>query len=239
MFKIKRKIGNSQVGADGNVRLGRMVDMMQDCCGFQLDNCQATQDFYRTCCGTTFLTYRHIEIFDDIKYGDEIEIGTRVFQIKATQGRRNTLIFNSEGKVLVATEAGGATINMETGKPAPMGKEYLERYDLGQKYEGMEYFSRKVPLPKDMEPERLEPVKVMRSYIDDNGHMNNARYFDVAEEFLPEDFRFKRVRIAYKLPAKKGEMIFPVRYAMADGRIIISLQNKEGEPFVNIEYTKK
>ena len=69
--------------------------------------------------------------------------------------------------------------------------------------------------------------------------MNNARYLDVAEDYLPENFKASRCRIAYKHPAKYGDIIIPARYMPDSERIIISLQDKDREPYVNIEYTIK
>ncbi len=66
-----------------------------------------------------------------------------------------------------------------------------------------------------------------------------TRYLDIAEDYLPEDFKISRCRIAYKHPAKYGDLIVPVMYRPDDERIIISLQDKDMEPYVNIEYTKK
>lgn len=49
---------------------------------------------------------------------------------------------------------------------------------------------------------------VPHSYLDLNGHMNNIRYFDLAEDFLPslpEDPPLKRVTVKYGSEARFGE----------------------------------
>ena len=37
--------------------------------------------------------------------------------------------------------------------------------------------------------------------IDLNRHMNNARYVETAQEYLPYDFVVRRLRVEYKAPA--------------------------------------
>lgn len=239
MYTIERTIGNSHIGADGTIKISSVVDMFQDCCGFQLDECPVTQEFYQRCNATTFLLFRQLDFVKEVRYGQRVIIGTQVFQMKGTYGLRNTIIYDLTGQVLIAGYGGGATVNINTGKPEAMPKDLLAKYPLDNKYEGMEYLPRKISLPKDKEPEIFDEIPVHKYHIDFNRHMNNARYLDVAEEYLPEEFEISRCRIAYKQAAKYGDMMLPVRYTDDNGNIIISLQDKTREPYVNIEYTKK
>ena len=239
MYTIERTIGSSHIGADGNIRIGAAVDLFQDCCGFQLDGCSVTQEFYRRCNAVTFLLFRQMDFIREVRYGQRVIIGTEVFQMKGTYGMRNTIMYDEDGNILIACYGGGANVNRATGKPEAMPKDLLAAYPLGKKYEGMEYLPRKISLPGDIEPQILDETPVHRYQIDVNGHVNNARYLDIAEDYLPEDFRVSRCRIAYKHPAKYGDSILPVIYEISGERIIISLQDGDREPYVNIEYTAK
>ncbi len=239
MYTIERTIGSSHIGADGNIRIGAAVDLFQDCCGFQLDSCAVTQEFYRRCNAVTFLLFRQMDFVREVKYGQKVTIGTEVFQMKGTYGMRNTLMYDEEGNLLIACYGGGANVNRATGKPEAMPKDLLAIYPLGQKYEGMEYLPRKISLPREVKFQALDRIPVHRYQIDFNAHVNNARYLDIAEDYLPENFKVARCRIAYKHPAKYGDFIVPVMYRPDEERIIISLQDDDREPYVNIEYTKK
>ena len=42
--------------------------------------------------------------------------------------------------------------------------------------------------------------------------MNNARYPELALEYIPEDFDFNRVRMDYKKPSVYGEKLIIVKY---------------------------
>ena len=61
--------------------------------------------------------------------------------------------------------------------------------------------------PKDAETERFT---VPYSYVDLNGHMNNTRYFDLAEDRMPEELRsgrLSRVRAEYSREARLGDEV--------------------------------
>ena len=85
----------------------------------------------------------------------------------------------------------------------------------------MEYKDRRIILPKT-EGEVLEPIKVLRSDIDYNKHMNNANYVRMAMELLPDNFVVNGLRVEYRVAAKLGDMLVPTIYKN-DNVMIVSL----------------
>ena len=62
--------------------------------------------------------------------------------------------------------------------------------------------------PRRMDCTQSRPFTVPYSYVDLNGHMNNTRYFDLAEDTLPaaaEGRRLRSVAIEYNNEARCGE----------------------------------
>ena len=75
--------------------------------------------------------------------------------------------------------------------------------------------------PKDGETDRFT---VPYSYVDLNGHMNNTRYLDLAEDRMPAELRsktVKRIRAEYSLEARLGDEI-TLRSERADGTFLIA-----------------
>jgi acyl-ACP thioesterase len=105
---------------------------------------------------------------------------------------------------------------------------------------GMEYLGKKIVLPQT-ERTSLPPVPVRRNDIDFNRHMNNARYVQIACEYLPEDFTVQRLRVEYKTPAKAGDILYPqTAYSGETDRprqIFISLAGEEEKLFTVMEFT--
>ena len=79
----------------------------------------------------------------------------------------------------------------------------------------------------------LKNKKVLKTYIDSNGHMNNANYLRAAEEFLPTNFPCHEVDIVYNKEAMEGEIITPYLYSEENG-IGISFENQSGETLTRI-----
>ena len=64
--------------------------------------------------------------------------------------------------------------------------------------------------PKTPAGGRADTFTVPYSYVDLNGHMNNTRYFDLAEDLLPEDLRGRPltgVKTEYAREATEGDRI--------------------------------
>ena len=76
-----------------------------------------------------------------------------------------------------------------------------------------------------------------RACLDTNHHMNNARYVAVAMEYLPENYRIHQIRVEYKHSARYGDILIPKRQ-LEGGRVVILLENADGEVCVITEFTE-
>ena len=86
-----------------------------------------------------------------------------------------------------------------------------------------------LPVPPKMPPLiETEPFTVPYSYVDFNGHMNNTRYFDLAEDRMPEGLRGRPVRLIqteYAREARLGDTIELQSAGSADGYCLCGQQN--------------
>ena len=78
------------------------------------------------------------------------------------------------------------------------------------------------------------------SYADKNGHMNNARYFDLAESLMPPAAKRGKLREAI---AEYSDEVFPgdtikLSWQENDGRLIISGRGEKKLFSVSLEYEK-
>lgn len=236
MYKVTRKVGNSHVGPDGTLTLGAAVDFMQDCSGFQLDNEKELQKYFKEHNITMFLVSRQINIQKPVFYGEKIEVITTIYQLKNSYGFRNTNIYDEDGNIRISSYAGGAFIDLNHMKATTIPKEMIASIPMDEKFPGMKYLPRKIHLPQDQASQIMDGIKVCRYHIDINKHMNNSKYLQIAAECLPEEYKPQTVRIEYKTAAKYGDVIIPHRYQCEEGIEIISLQNKDGGTFANIEF---
>ena len=127
-----------------------------------------------------------------------------------------------------------ATISINTPKPRmPVRptKEEIDVYKLEAPLE-MEYEPRKIKLSREWEEK--EPVKVQRSWIDSNDHVNNSWYVKTAFEQLPQDLEIRQLRVEYKKQAYEGDILYP-RYAREEQRTLVALCDEKQKPYAVIE----
>ena len=114
-------------------------------------------------------------------------------------------IETAAGEVLVRASALWSLVDQETRKLV-----FPEKY--GVVIEGVST-GEEISLP--VSPRKLElteesPFRVPFSYVDLNGHMNNTRYFDLAEDLIPAAAagrRLCRASVEYACEARLGEKL--------------------------------
>ncbi len=84
-----------------------------------------------------------------------------------------------------------------------------------------------IPLPSAPKPPKTniaDTFAVPYSYVDLNGHMNNTRYFDLAEDRMPDALRSRAlvgVQTEYAKEARQGAVI-TLKEELADDRYLLS-----------------
>ena len=116
---------------------------------------------------------------------------------------RYTRLLDKDGNVLVSASALWMLMDQNTRSmlfPDATGV-YIEDGQAGWET----FWPRSPRLPQG---EATASFTVPYSYVDLNGHMNNTRYFDLAEDHMPEEYRaaaVKNVCTEYTGEAKTGE----------------------------------
>ncbi len=141
--------------------------------------------------------------------------------LKSWPGKTMHLLFpryyrleTAQGEELLSASALWGLLDQQTRKMV-----FPERY--GVAIEGVQT-GEEIALPSA--PRRLECTEsrefaVPYSYVDINGHMNNSRYFDLAEDSIPaasEGRALRRVQIEYVSEARFGET-FTVSWGEENG----------------------
>lgn len=135
--------------------------------------------------------------------GESIRISTWASPVRHRMSQRNYLLFDEEGLPLGCAAGIWAVADRETRAMAePEGR-------------GIVFQTEKTGLepPRPSAPEKIATDREFRFTVSDqvldiNDHMNNTRYFDVAEDCLGSDaegLALKRVRAAFLSEARAGD----------------------------------
>ena len=220
MYSLNYKVTTSTCDSEGKLKLYSALQMMQDCSEMWIDSEPQVKDYFARENMAQLLASRQVEIVRVPDFKEELTVTTSVYGMKPMFGFRNTFIYDTEGKPCYRTWSMGAFVDKANGKLKRVDDTVAGSLLIEPQLE-MNYKDRRIILPKT-EGEVLEPVKVMRSDIDYNKHLNNANYVRMAMELLPEDFEIKGLRVEYRVAAKLGDMLVPTIYKH-DGVIIVSL----------------
>jgi acyl-ACP thioesterase len=235
-FHMQRRISAAMIGCDNKVKAGAIADLLQDCSGFQIDTLDKVRAYFDREHVGFYLISRQIDILRLPEYGEWVTISSLPYACKTVYGYRNTYITDENGDFLVKAYCIGAFANLITGRLTKAPGSILPQLSSEPAID-MEYTPRKIELP-DVTPIDAGCITVGKYHLDQNRHVNNARYIDLSGEFLPEDIEYNRIRIEYKQAAKRGDAVGCKLYR-ADNLVTTELydMNDEKTVFSVVEYT--
>jgi acyl-ACP thioesterase len=240
MFSMTGYIGASCIDEDGELKLGSLGDFLQDCSLLHIFNNSLIKKYFDKNNVLMVLLSRQIDIFRIPEYGEKIRLDTWVYECKASYGYRNTVIYNADtNEPLAASNAVGVYINSTSFRPVRVAQELIETQQIEPAFK-MEYCPRKVPVPDNLTP--INVTKALRTHLDFNKHVNNSRYFDIAENFgFPEDIKwtyFNRIRVEYKSSAKLHDKInLSAVYVPSENKQIIAMKDDNGGVYNTMEFS--
>ena len=235
MYRMKRKVTYSEVGADYLADMAQVIDYFQDCSCFHSDSLNVGPRSLTEHGKAWVLNSWQIVAKRYPSYGEEICVDTWAYEFKAMMGKRNFVIVDAAGEPIVTANSIWAYMDMEKGRPVQPEKGLIEAYGLEPRI-GMDYAPRRIRTAGDFE--KLTPMCVERAFLDTNHHMNNSRYVEVAMEYLPENFQVGQLRVEYRRSAVYKDILIPER--QIDGqKLTIKLSDSDGEPYVITEFTDR
>lgn len=234
MYTIASRVGASQTGADGNMKLISAIDLMQDCSMLWMESEPSFANFLSSNHLGMFLLFRQAQVIRLPRYGERVRAATSIYQCKGFYGYRNTFLYGEDGAPCVKSWGIGAFVSRETGRMVRLPKEEMEKVVLDPQLE-MDYGDKRILLPPEASTS-LPAIPVRRNDIDLNGHMNNARYLEAAMELLPQGRPVFGFRVEYKAPAKLGDLLYPDLVEAGD-RVSITLSGEDGQAYAVLEFS--
>ena len=234
-YTIDTRVRYSEVGMDEHMTLDAVLKFFQDCAVFQSEDLGCGIEALRAHKMVWFLSSWQICIGEYPKVADRICVSTWPYGFQRMLGERNHTISTPDGKFLAWGNSNWVLMDTEKQRPIPVPEELRSRYTLEAPF-AMEYAPRKIVVPKD--GCEKPPVKITQAYLDSNNHVNNARYVQMAEEYLPEGFSIQQLRAEYKRQALRGDTICPT-VARTEKEWVISLNDENAQPYAVIAFQGK
>lgn len=209
MYSFEHQIGFVEAGPDRKLRLVNAMALMMNCCQFQEYQETAFCKYLRDNDILIFLYSIQVDIFRLPEFREKVTTAVKIYGCRSIYGLRTLTMRDEAGELCLAANATGAFFSIAENRALKVDPSVLEvKFDEPDE---MEILPRKIPIPRSQRIELNEHI-VPRSHLDPNGHLTSPEYLALAEDCLPEDFKFNRFRIEYKQQAKCGDIIRPGMY---------------------------
>lgn len=197
-------VGQYECDCNGRMKPGAILSQCQAISTNHCNQFGLTIDVYRKTHTVFLLAKASLEIYDDIKVGDKIEMVTKPSSPNRAVYSRYTRFINEKGEEVASQDSKWVLVDTDTRKILRMPPEELN-FPFHLAAEQEHDFS--IPKVRDAQPSGTE--KVTYSRTDDNGHLNNTQYADIILDHIPfastVGKRLKKLVINYHSEAKMGE----------------------------------
>lgn len=234
MYSFKSTIRYSETNKQNMLTAYSMVNYMQDCSTFQSEKVGLGVARLKEVQKVWVVNSWQIEIRnpDKLKAFSDIEIGTWPYDKKGPMAYRNFYIADENGEKLVCANSIWALLDTNTLRPMRIQEEDIAAYGTFEKLD-MKYSDRKIAYGDSLTS--CEPIEVQRFHLDSNNHVNNAKYFLMAEGCIPEGEYPVYLRAEYRKSAVLGDVVYPFIEKNDLGYVIV-LGDKEANPYAIIEW---
>lgn len=232
MYTFDSRIRYSEADSEGKLTLAALINYFQDCSTFHSEDVGLGMKYLKEKELVWVLSSWQIVVERYPEIGEHVTIGTQPYDLKGFLGYRNFCMTDENGSYVAKANTLWSLLSTRTLKPSQVTEDMLQGYTLAEKIE-MEYAPRKIRIPQG--GAARDPIVVKKHNIDTNHHVNNQQFVDMAMDFLPEEFIVGQLRAEYKKQAFLGDVLTP--YVAEDsGRMIISLTDPAGMPYVIVEF---
>lgn len=232
MYEFESRVRYSEVDADGVLTWLALTDYFQDCSVFHSEHHRIGISYLSEHHMAWILSFWQICVGRMPRLAEHITVQTWPYSMKNFYGYRNFCIKDSGGERLAWANSVWVLMDTQTGRPMSVPKEMPEIYGLDAPIP-MRECSRKIVVPEAYEEK--EPIVVPAYFIDTNRHMNNSRYVQVAQQYIPEGTIADEVRVEYRRAARQSDVIVP-RVSVRDGEVIVALCDRGGAPYAVVQF---
>jgi len=234
VYTYKRKVTYSEIGTDQKVNPAQIVKYFQDCSTFNSEQIGAGLKHLEAHKHIWVLTSWQVIINSYPGLGEAIVTGTWAYDFNAVYGFRNFVLELSDGERAAYANSIWVLMDSESGKPVKLTEEAISGYEVDERID-MVYEPRRIKLPGTWIEK--ETLVVRKSDLDTNHHVNNARYIEMALEYVPDDFIIRQVRADYKKSAVYKDIILP-KIHIEENMMTVALCDINGSTFVTVEFTQ-
>ncbi|MBQ3544778.1 MAG: acyl-[Lachnospiraceae bacterium] len=230
---IHTEISFSEIGNDGRISFGGIIDQMQDSSNVQSEALGVGVSYQAKRDRAWILSSWEIKIKRLPKYMDKVVVSTWPYSFRGATGRRNyTIAMEGTDENIVEADSVWALFDVKKNFITRITEEDSKAYECEEKLD-MEYSKGKILRANDYAMREI--FKVRKYQLDTNNHMNNGWYVKIAEEFVEDKENVNSIRVEYKKSALYDDTIIAY-VAKETDRLVVELRNDLSEIFAIVEF---
>ena len=226
IFEKEYTVGSRDIGKDNKATNKAMLKYMENIACSHSDSVgQGINEIELTKAVWILLDWK-FQVIERPTYGQTIKVRTWSRKMEKCCAYRDFEIYGQNEKILAIATTKWVLLNADTRKIQRISEEIANKYESEQ-----EKYVFKDEIEKMHEPENEEVsinLKVRRTDIDINNHVNNLNYLDLAYEVLPLEIYNKdirNVRITYKHQTEPEEIV-NISYTTQEDKNIITIKTE-------------
>ena len=238
MYTFDSRIRYSETDSEGKLSLDALLNYFQDVSTFQSEDLGVGVAPLKERNLVWVLAYWQIVVEEYPMLCDEVTVGTFPYAFRGCMGSRNFFMTDRSGNYYAKADSLWSLLDATTFKLSKVPQDIHGVYGMEEKLD-MPYAGRKLSVPE--EGIMKEAIEVKLHHLDTNKHVNNGQYVRMAGNFLPEGFVIGQMRAEYRRQARLHDKLYPfvAEYEQEGKEVwVISLRDKEGNPYVNVEFTR-
>lgn len=234
MYTYKTKVSYSRLDKDGRVPYHEILNYLQDCSTSQAEELGVGTEYLSAKNRAWVLLAYKIQIFGELRLGEEIEVGTCPADFGKVMATRQFFIKDKNGEFIVKAESIWSLIDISQRVPIRIMEEDVCKYNKELAFDSIGV-SRKIRFSG--QKEKIGELTVSGFDIDTNGHVNNANYLRMIYDYIPKDAEYNQLEIVYNKEALEGEKIICTKYDETES-LGMSLESTSGEIHAQLRFTR-
>ena len=181
-----------------------------------------------------------IKIYSRPAYNQKIHIETWSSGAEKVCSYRDYKMYDENNNLIAIASSKWALYNLEGTTLARITPEIMESFHNNENEHVFSEKVSKITVPK-LDCLNTYNYSIMRCDIDTNQHVNNGKYFDIAEEVLPEEIfnmPLDNIEVLYKTQAMYGDSVTSFYYSNVQEHYVVIKSQDESKVHCVFKLTK-
>ncbi len=234
MTPVSHRIRYSETDLTGHLSMPGLMRLFQDLNYLEVEDAGRGIAYQSAHGAAWYMLSWDVHMIRAPKLSETVYFSCFFYQMHGALAKKYMCLKDVAGEVLAYALTRWAFVDIKTGTPTPCPNDYwgLITPDV---------------LPTDIKPtarirlketQKLMPLAVTRSLIDENGHVNNVFFSELAMSLMGYETGACALQAEFIQQSHEGDMLFPVLSHGKDSSAI-SFLDKNGVPYANFACTGK